>query len=231
VGKISKAVRRGTRRCIRAFQWSVQSLRDRNWTVSKNALAIADMTSKWAQVAALIAGALLWYFTFYTEQPHKDNIDIVIESSIDPIDDEHCLVTITCVIKNIGRLTVTPLFLGEGRSRNGDKDPKREGLAISIVEYPELIPRCGNDLKLIDWTHGSPKPTELIDRQNLLTTSYAYQGRLWDIPPGVTYREPFAFVASRKKLYGVFARFWSSHFNSFADQKYILANPVGGSGR
>ena len=71
-----------------------------------------------------------------------------------------------------------------------------------------------------DWTLGDGNPRTLLLKRNLLATNEDYRGRRYLLNPGVRYREPFACIVERGKLYAIRARFWTDR-GAVADLVYI----------
>ena len=71
-----------------------------------------------------------------------------------------------------------------------------------------------------DWTLGDGNPRALLVRRNLLATNEDYRQRRYLLNPGVKYREPFACIVERGKLYAIRARFWTER-GAVADLVYV----------
>ena len=74
----------------------------------------------------------------------------------------------------------------------------------------------------------------LLLKRNLLAANEDFVNHRYQLNPGVRYREPFACIVERDKLYAIRARFWTAE-GSVADLVYIdtlrLNTPAGDDGR
>ena len=71
-----------------------------------------------------------------------------------------------------------------------------------------------------DWTSGDGRPRPILAKHNLLASNEDFQQRRYQLNPGVRYREPFACIVDRNKLYAIRARFWTDE-GSVADLVYV----------
>jgi hypothetical protein len=71
-----------------------------------------------------------------------------------------------------------------------------------------------------DWTAGDGNPKPLLQKRNLLATNEDFRHGRYQLNPGVKYREPFACIVDKNKLYAIRARFWTDE-GSVADLVYI----------
>ena len=122
------------------------------------------------------------------------------------------------------------------------EDEERDlGLEISIVELEPphrgveerttgidepAAGISGRDVPWFDWTAGAGNPRPLLHKRNLLATNEDFRQGRYQLNPGVRYREPFACVVERGKLYAIRARFWTEE-GSVADLVYIDTFPSG----
>jgi hypothetical protein len=71
-----------------------------------------------------------------------------------------------------------------------------------------------------DWTSGDGRPRPILAKHNLLASNEDFQQHRYQLNPGVRYREPFACIVDRNKLYAIRARFWTDE-GSVADLVYV----------
>jgi len=184
----------------------------------------ADLISKILGVVALVVAAWWTYSNFTVERTHDPTMEVSVEPSIDPLDGDRVLLTVSVYLRNAGKVAIAPRF----PDRDDDRDA---GLEISIVEI-EPTAREGADqgptvngmppptVPWFDWTSGDGRPKPILLKKNLLASNDDYRRRRYQLNPGVRVREPFACVVERNRLYAIRARFWTDE-GSVADLVYV----------
>ena len=178
----------------------------------------ADLISKVLGAIALIAAGVWTYTNFTVERTHDPTMQVDIHPAVHVLQDEHVLLNVDVFLQNIGRVAIQPRFAGN-ETQSADL-----GLEISIVEI-EAIPGSrslsGTDERpWFDWTDGAGEPRAVFHKKNLLATNEDFRSRRYQLNPGVRYREPFACLVEKDKLYAVRARFWTDE-GSIADLVYV----------
>ena len=178
----------------------------------------ADLISKVLGAIALIAAGVWTYTNFTVERTHDPTMQVDIRPAVQALPGEHVLLNVDVFLQNIGRVAIQPRFAAD------ETELADLGLEISIVEI-EAIPSTdspsGSDERpWFDWTDGAGEPRAVFHKKNLLATNEDFRNRRYQLNPGVKYREPFACLVERDKLYAVRARFWTEE-GSIADLVYV----------
>lgn len=191
----------------------------------------ADLVSKVLGGAAILVAAWWTYANFTVERTHDPTMVVSLSPHVHPLRGEHVLLNVDVFMENIGKVAIKPRFSDQA-------DDRDVGLEISIVEIEPLAaagrPAEPVDLKPVDvvpaeadpavpwfdWTLGDGNPRTLLLKRNLLATNEDYRGRRYLLNPGVRYREPFACIVERGKLYAIRARFWTDR-GAVADLVYV----------
>jgi hypothetical protein len=190
---------------------------------SKNRLEVAhlwaDLISKVLGAIALLAAGAWTYTNFTVERTHDPTMQIDINPTVHRVRGDRVLLNVDVMLENIGRVAILPKFAD-------DEATTDLGLEISIVEMDALpedlsvTTMTNPEVPFFDWTEGSGKPKRLLYKKNLLATNDDFQKRRYRLNPGVKYREPFACLVEKDKLYAVRARFWTDE-GSIADLVYV----------
>ncbi len=189
----------------------------------------ADFLSKVLGAAALLVAAWWTYTNFTVERTHDPTMEVTVSPSVHPLRGEQVLLNVDVFMKNIGKVAIAPRFPAAGSTDNRDL-----GLEISIVEIEPLeqdaggvrqasypgSPEADPAVPWFDWNSGDGAPRPLLLKRNLLATNEDFVNRRYQLNPGVKYREPFACIVERNKLYAIRARFWTDE-GSVADLVYI----------
>ena len=187
----------------------------------------ADLVSKVLGACAIVVAAWWTYANFTVERTHDPTMVVSLSPHVHPLRGEQMLLNVDVFMENIGKVAIKPRFLGQA-------DDRDVGLEISIVEIEPLAEAgpaaAANDagqaaeadppVPWFDWTLGDGNPRTLLLKRNLLATNEDYRGRRYLLNPGVRYREPFACIVERGKLYAIRARFWTDR-GAVADLVYI----------
>jgi len=190
----------------------------------------ADFTSKVLGAIALLVAAWWTYTNFTVERTHDPTMEVSVEPRVHPLEGKKVLLNVDVFMRNIGKVAIAPRF----PEKEGDEDL---GLEISIVEIDPLgkdaprtvqaslaEPAAGSEeepaVPWFDWTSGDGSPKPILRKRNLLADNVDFQRRRYQLNPGVRYREPFACVVDRDKLYAIRARFWTDE-GSVADLVYV----------
>lgn len=179
-----------------------------------------DLISKVLGGVALVAAGVWTYSNFTVERTHDPTMQIDIQPTVHTLRGDHMLLNVDVMLQNIGRVAIQPRF-AEDPSTTADL-----GLEISIVEI-EAIPQAdgatsaeSSEQPWFDWTDGAGEPQTVFQKRNLLATNEDFRNRRYQLNPGVKYREPFACLVEKDKLYAVRARFWTDD-GSIADLVYV----------
>lgn len=191
----------------------------------------ADFFSKVLGGAAILVAAWWTYTNFTVERTHDPTMEVTVSPSVHPLSGDRVLLNVDVFMKNIGKVAIRPRF----PERDGERDL---GLEISIVEIEPLrrgaaprkpgdtqppdteAPDADPDMPWFDWTSGDGNPKPILLKRNLLAANEDYRHGRYQLNPGVKYREPFACVVERGKLYAIRARFWTAG-GSVADLVYV----------
>ena len=184
----------------------------------------ADFISKVLGGAAILVAAWWTYTNFTVERTHDPTMEVTVSPSVHPLSGDRVLLNVDVFMKNIGKVAIMPRF----PDRDGDRDL---GLEISIVEIEPLgdakpaVHQASHveadpEVPWFDWNSGDGNPRPLLLKRNLLATNEDFVNGRYQLNPGVKYREPFACIVERNKLYAIRARFWTDE-GSIADLVYI----------
>jgi hypothetical protein len=184
----------------------------------------ADFFSKVLGGAAILVAAWWTYTNFTVERTHDPTMEVTVSPSVHPLAGDRVLLNVDVFMKNIGKVAIVPRF----PERDGDRDL---GLEISIVEIEPLgdpkpaVHQASHveadpEVPWFDWNSADGNPRPLLLKRNLLATNEDFVNGRYQLNPGVKYREPFACIVERDKLYAIRARFWTDE-GSIADLVYI----------
>ena len=184
----------------------------------------ADLISKVLGGLALLVAAWWTYTNFTVERTHDPTMLVTVSPSVHPLRDDKMLLNVDVFMQNIGKVAIKPKF-------SEAADPHDLGLEISIVELQPLqggsvktdqpaFADAAPEIPWFDWTLGDGNPKPILVKRNLLATNEDFRNGRYQLNPGVKYREPFACVVDRGKLYAIRARFWTAD-GSVADLVYI----------
>ncbi len=184
----------------------------------------ADFFSKVLGGAAILVAAWWTYTNFTVERTHDPTMEVTVSPSVHPLAGDRVLLNVDVFMKNIGKVAIVPRF----PERDGDRDL---GLEISIVEIEPLgdpkpaVHQASHveadpEVPWFDWNSADGNPRPLLLKRNLLATNEDFVNGRYQLNPGVKYREPFACIVERNKLYAIRARFWTDE-GSIADLVYI----------
>lgn len=184
----------------------------------------ADLVSKVLGGMALVVAAWWTYTNFTVERTHDPTMEVTVTPTVQPLRGKQVLLNVDVYLKNIGKVAIAPRFPLSDQDRD-------LGLEVSIVEIEPLGPSSADpnlaavdansdELRWFDWTAGHGEPKRLIHKRNLLATNEDFCTGRYQLNPGVNYREPFACIVQRNKLYAIRARFWTDE-GSVADLAYV----------
>lgn len=184
----------------------------------------ADFCSKVLGTIALVVAAWWTYTNFTVERTHDPTMEVSVEPRVHGLDGKKVLLNVDVFMRNIGKVAIMPRFPRQ-------EDDGDVGLEISIVEIEPLRRDAAGVVQAshaeedpavpwFDWTAGDGAPKPLLGKRNLLADNVDFQRRRYQLNPGVRYREPFACIVDRDKLYAIRARFWTDE-GSVADLVYI----------
>lgn len=184
----------------------------------------ADFFSKVLGGAAILVAAWWTYTNFTVERTHDPTMEVTVSPSVHPLAGDRVLLNVDVFMKNIGKVAIMPRF----PEHDGERDL---GLEISIVEIEPIEPDAakkaaaatsadGQELPWFDWTAGGGSPRPLVLKRNLLASNEDFRQERYQLNPGVRYREPFACIVDRDRLYAIRARFWTDE-GSVADLVYV----------
>ena len=197
---------------------------DARWARLEVTRIWADIIGKVLSGLALVVAAWWTYTNFTVERTHDPTMEVSVSPSVHPFGGDQVLLNVDVFMRNVGKVAVMPKF------QHADSD-QNLGLEISIVEMEPLgrntAPAplaAGTDsdptIPWFDWTSGDGNPKPLLHKRNLLASNEDFCNGCYQLNPGVRYREPFACVVERDKLYAIRARFWTNE-GSVADLVYI----------
>lgn len=186
----------------------------------------ADFASKVLGALAILVAAWWTYTNFTVERTHDPTMEVSVEPAVHPLEGDKVLLNVDVFMRNIGKVAIAPRF----PEKDDDEDL---GLEISIVEIeplrrdaPAVAQASYADAEAeptvpwFDWTAGDGAPKPILRKRNLLADNVDFRNRRYQLNPGVRYREPFACVVDRDKLYAIRARFWTDE-GSVADLVYV----------
>jgi hypothetical protein len=183
-----------------------------------------DLISKVLGGSALLVAAWWTYTNFTVERTHDPTMLVTISPTVHPLRDGKVLLNADVFMQNIGKVAIKPKFAEQPSQRD-------LGLEISIIEIEPLQPGSATfapaapaeaepRVPWFDWTAGDGNPKPLLQKRNLLATNEDFRHGRYQLNPGVKYREPFACIVDKNKLYAIRARFWTDE-GSVADLVYI----------
>jgi hypothetical protein len=178
-----------------------------------------DLVSKVLGAVALIAAGVWTYTNFTVERTHDPTMQVDIHPAVQLLRGEQLLLNVDIILQNIGHVAIQPKYASEGENSN-------LGLEVSIVEIDAVpgeeqgTPDLPEELPWFDWTEGDGAPKAVFHKRNLLATNEDFRTQRYQLNPGVKYREPFACLVEKDKLYAVRARFWTEN-GSIADLVYV----------
>lgn len=185
----------------------------------------ADLVSKLLGGAALLVAAWWTYTNFTVERTHDPTMEVTITPNVQPLRDKQVLLNVDVFLQNIGKVAITPAY---PRVEDGSD----LGLEISLIELdPMHHPSTDSNISAaaqadqdevswFDWTEGAGNPKKRLHKRNLLATNADFRNGRYQLNPGVRYREAFACLVERDKLYAIRARFWTAE-GSVADLIYV----------
>ena len=180
----------------------------------------ADLVSKVIGGLALVVAAWWTYTNFTVERTHDPTMEVSVAPAVHPLRGDRVLLNVDVFLRNVGKVAIVPRFPA------GDGD-RAVGLEISIVELEpfeqstSVGPEGGSpQVPWFDWTSGDGNPTPILVKRNLLASNEDFRLGRYQLNPGVRYREPFACVVERNRLYAIRARFWTDD-GSVADLVYV----------
>jgi hypothetical protein len=193
----------------------------------------ADLVSKVLGGLALVVAAWWTYTNFTVERTHDPTMEVSVTPGVQPLRADKVLLNVDVFLRNIGKVAIVPRFPAEA-------DDRDVGLEISIVEIQPFSrlpaesesppPPSDPNVPWFDWTSGDGSPKPILVKRNLLESNEDFRNRRYQLNPGVRYREPFACVVDRDRLYAIRARFWTDE-GSVADLVYIDTFAVDTSSR
>lgn len=213
---------------------------DRQRTGLELAHLWADLFGKVLGGAAILVAAWWTYTNFTVERTHDPTMEVTVTPTVHPLRGEQVLLNVDVFMRNIGKVAIVPKFSDEPDPVGGlsdrdlddrDLDDRDLGLEISIMEIKPLersaagakpaTPDDGDPgVPWFDWNAGDGNPRPVLLKRNLLATNEDFLNRRYQLNPGVKYREPFACIVQRHRLYAIRARFWTAE-GSVADLVYI----------
>ncbi len=176
----------------------------------------AELVSKVIGGIALLVAGWWTYANFTVEKTHDPTMEVTLSPTVHALRGEQVLLTVDVFLRNIGKVAITPRYASDGQQQD-------LGLEISLVEMEPLAHETtepATALPWFDWNAGGGNPRQLLQKRNLLATNEDFRRGRYQLNPGVKYREPFACVVERNKLYAIRARFWTDD-GSVADLVYI----------
>lgn len=186
----------------------------------------ADLASKVLGTVAVLVAAWWTYTNFTVERTHDPTMVVTVKPGVHPLAADRVLLNVDVLLENVGKVAIRPKFAAGADDRN-------IGLEISIVEIEplqnaEAEPPADGDqphpgergIPWFDWTEGAGNPRPLLLKRNLLASNEDFRHGRYQLNPGVTYREPFACVVDRGRLYAIRARFWTEE-GSVSDLVYV----------
>lgn len=183
-----------------------------------------DLVSKVLGGLAVVVAAWWTYTNFTVERTHDPTMLVTVSPAVQPVEGGRVLLNVDVFMQNIGKVAIKPRFATA-------EDDRDVGLEISIVEIEPIEPDSavkaaaatsadGQELPWFDWTAGGGSPRPLVLKRNLLASNEDFRQGRYQLNPGVRYREPFACIVDRDRLYAIRARFWTDE-GSVADLVYV----------
>jgi hypothetical protein len=190
----------------------------------------ADFVNKVLGGIALLVAAWWTYTNFTVERTHDPTMLVTLSPTVHPLAGDRVLLNVDVFMQNIGKVAIKPKFPHA-------KAEQDLGLEISIVELQPLGDTAGAaaatasatltaaaaadpEIPWFDWTSGDGHPRPILHKRNLLASNEDFRQGRYQLNPGVKYREPFACVVDRDRLYAIRARFWTDE-GSVADLVYV----------
>jgi len=196
----------------------------------------ADFVNKVLGGIALLVAAWWTYTNFTVERTHDPTMLVTLSPTVHSLADDRVLLNVDVFMQNIGKVAIKPKFPHA-------KAEQDLGLEISIVELqplrsggvapPAAAPTPASsaatataaaaadpEIPWFDWTSGDGNPRPILHKRNLLASNEDFRMGRYQLNPGVKYREPFACVVDRDRLYAIRARFWTDE-GSVADLVYV----------
>lgn len=186
-----------------------------------------DLVSKVLGGIAILVAAWWTYTNFTVERTHDPNLELSIEPRVHPLDDSRVLLAVDVFMRNVGKVAVVPRFAnGEDQESAGleisivSMEPSRRSTTDTTKTTETTSPDAPPDVLWFDWTSGDGAPETILRKRNLLSSNEDYRDRRYQLNPGVRYREPFACIVERGRLYAIRARFWTDE-GTVADLVYV----------
>jgi len=196
----------------------------------------ADFVNKVLGGIALLVAAWWTYTNFTVERTHDPTMLVTLSPTVHSLAEDRVLLNVDVFMQNIGKVAIKPKFPHA-------KAEQDLGLEISIVELqplrsggvapPAAAPTPASsaatataaaaadpEIPWFDWTSGDGNPRPILHKRNLLASNEDFRMGRYQLNPGVKYREPFACVVDRDRLYAIRARFWTDE-GSVADLVYV----------
>lgn len=212
----------------------------------------ADFVNKVLGGIALLVAAWWTYTNFTVERTHDPTMLVTLSPTVHSLADDRVLLNVDVFMQNIGKVAIKPKFPHA-------KAEQDLGLEISIVEIeplrgdtgavppaaaaaaavsatdtspaaPPAAAEADPEIPWFDWTSGDGNPRPIMHKRNLLASNEDFRMGRYQLNPGVKYREPFACVVDRDRLYAIRARFWTDE-GSVADLVYVDTFRPGADGR
>lgn len=204
----------------------------------------ADFINKVLGGIALLVAAWWTYTNFTVERTHDPTMLVTLSPTVHPLAGDRVLLNVDVFMQNIGKVAIKPKFPHW-------KSEQDLGLEISIVELRPLrsdgaAPAASSaaettaaspaaaeadpEIPWFDWTSGDGDPRPILHKRNLLASNEDFRQGRYQLNPGVKYREPFACMVDRDRLYAIRARFWTDE-GSVADLVYVDTFPTDGDRR
>ena len=196
----------------------------------------ADLINKLLGGIALLVAAWWTYTNFTVERTHDPTLLVTLAPTVHALADDRVLLNVDVFMQNIGKVAIKPKFPHA-------KAEQDLGLEISIVEIEPLrgdtatpppaaaatdtptaaaptAAEADPEIPWFDWTSGDGNPRPILHKRNLLASNEDFRMGRYQLNPGAKYREPFACVVERDRLYAIRARFWTDE-GSVADLVYV----------
>jgi len=199
----------------------------------------ADLINKVLGGIALVVAAWWTYTNFTVERTHDPTMLVTLSPTVHTLAGDRVLLNVDVFMQNIGKVAIKPKFphakaeqdLGleisivELQPLRGDTAaPPPSAAAVSATATPEAPSPAAAEadpgIPWFDWTAGDGNPRPILHKRNLLASNEDFRMGRYQLNPGVKYREPFACVVDRDRLYAIRARFWTDE-GSVADLVYV----------